>query len=73
MGDELEEMKRLVERMANAATTMQEENTKLIAALAVRPAALVAAGGDAPGAPDPAIARSEKMTKVSFALRKCQD
>ena len=70
MGDELEEMKHLVERMANAATTMQEENTKLIAALAVRPAAPVAAGGGAPGAPDPAIARSEKMAKVSFALRK---
>ena len=71
MGDELEEMKCLVKRMTNAATTMQEENLKLITALNARPAA---PGGAAvvPAAPavDPAIVRGEKMAKLNFALKK---
>ena len=70
MGD-VEELKRLVDRMANAATTMQEENAKLIRALAERPAAPVHAAAP-PVAPvvDPAVARGEKMAKVNLALRK---
>ena len=72
MGAELEEMKRLVERMTTAATTMQEENLKLITALNARPAAPVggAAALPAAAAVDPAVVRGEKMAKLNFALRK---
>ena len=68
MGDELEEMKRQVERMTNAATMMQEENLKLITALNTRPAALGGAAAVVPAVPavDPAIVRGEKMAKLNL-------
>ena len=63
---ELDELKSLVERMATSATKMQEENARLIAALARQPR--VAAGGQ-PVVNHAAI-RSEKLAKLSLALRK---